>query len=233
MSSVGPVALITGRVGLWCWSSRHPDWHPGQFGAEVVSFLARTDHAVVAIDPLLPAEPSPELLGLLDREVSASGRLVIAITIGYHVRSAELLWQHYRDQAEVVICGPKTVPAKLGAAATAFVNLPTGEPGPAGLVAQAIGNPRRSEAPLYLPDRRALVFGDAVVGGPAGPVIWSQRPLNEPVLRFHRRRFNPSLAPLLDLEFDHLLLTHGPSVIGNGREALARAIAADPWYHRG
>ena len=26
--------------GLWSWARRHPEWHPGDFGAEVVSFIA-------------------------------------------------------------------------------------------------------------------------------------------------------------------------------------------------
>ena len=24
--------------GLWAWRGRHPEWHPGKWGAEVVSF---------------------------------------------------------------------------------------------------------------------------------------------------------------------------------------------------
>ena len=39
----------------------------------------------------------------------------------------------------------------------------------------AIGKPRRYETPLYFPSRRALAFGDAVVGMPDGSLrIWVQ-----------------------------------------------------------
>jgi len=78
--------------GLWSWSARHPQWHPGEFGAEVVSFAARAPEALLLIDPLLPGDPSAAL-ELLDAEVAAAGWVAILITIPYHARSAEPLWE--------------------------------------------------------------------------------------------------------------------------------------------
>ena len=43
----------------------------------------------------------------------------------------------------------------------------------------------------------------------------------------------PTLLPLLDLDFDRLLLTHGPSVLSDGKAGLREAIDAPVWYHRG
>ena len=32
---------------------------------------------------------------------------------------------------------------------------------------------------------------------------------------------------------ERVLVTHGEPVLSGGREALARALDADPWYHHG
>jgi hypothetical protein len=40
------------------------------------------------------------------------------------------------------------------------------------------------------------------------------------------------LRPLLDLDVDHVLVTHGPPAIGNGREQLERALSSPPWSYR-
>ena len=42
--------------GLWRWTARHPEWHPGEFGAEVASFAAQAGDDTLLIDPLLPPE---------------------------------------------------------------------------------------------------------------------------------------------------------------------------------
>ena len=71
------------------WARRHPEWHPGEFGAEVVSFLTRGgegDAETLLIDPLLGGDDDPawELI-----EAQAGERIRVLITITYHVRSAE------------------------------------------------------------------------------------------------------------------------------------------------
>jgi hypothetical protein len=81
--------------------------------------------------------------------------------------------------------------------------------------------------PLYLPSHRALAFGDTVVGVDGQLRIWEspdrgKRP-------WYRDRFLPTLRPLLDLDVEHALVTHGPPVIGDGRRELQRALAAPPW----
>ncbi|MGH2764101.1 MAG: hypothetical protein ACRDLD_16225, partial [Thermoleophilaceae bacterium] len=88
---------------LWRWTARHPEWHPGEFGAEVACFALRTGEAdTVLIDPLLPPDPAP-VLELIDAILGE--RLSILITIPYHVRSSEELWRRYRKQADTAIWG--------------------------------------------------------------------------------------------------------------------------------
>jgi hypothetical protein len=63
--------------------------------------------------------------------------------------------------------------------------------------------------------------------------VWVQDPVDEKVRRFYRERFNPTLDPLLELPVEHVLVTHGEPVVGNGRERLRTALEAEPWYHPG
>ena len=46
------------------------------------------------------------------------------------------------------------------------------------------------------------------------------------VERFYRERFNPTLEPLLDLDFDRVLVTHGQPVMDDGPAELAKALRA-------
>jgi hypothetical protein len=206
--------------GLHYWTARHPDWHPGEWGAEVGSYAAVTDGELLLVDPL---DPSDDLL---------RDRVSILITIGYHVRSAEELWRRWHGDVSVRIYGPpqagKRLPAK------AFAELKPGEEGPAGVRAFGIGRPRRGERPLWLPSHNALAFGDALVTNLEGELrMWIQDPLNEEREAFYRERFAPTLAPLLELPVERVLVTHGPPVVKNAAAELRRAAESPPWYHRG
>jgi hypothetical protein len=109
------------------------------------------------------------------------------------------------------------------------------EPGvelPAGVTAHPIGRPRRFETPLYVPSHRALAFGDAVAEVDGALRVWAQRRVDEDVVRFHRERFNPTLEPLLELDVERVLVTHGEPVLRDGRTQLEAALRAEPWYHR-
>src|SRR5215210_3027678 len=88
--------------GLWRWTARHPEWHPGEFGAEVACSAAEAGDTTLLVDPLLPPEPA-EVLGTIERALG--DRLAILITVPYHVRSAEELWRRYRREAETTIHG--------------------------------------------------------------------------------------------------------------------------------
>lgn len=234
MSDARPAALAE---GLWSWSCKHPEWSPGEFGAKVVSFAARGEDALLLIDPLLPGErEAGAVLDLIDAEAARAGRVVIVITITYHVRSADPLWSRLGPEGaghEATVCGHPAVAKRLGAASAAFEPIEPGVPMPGGAVGHPIGKPRRFETPVELPAQEAIVFGDSVVGVGGELRVWATKPIDERVEAFHRDRFNPTLAPLADLEPRRILVTHGESVLEDGAEALRRAIALPPWYHRG
>jgi len=216
--------------GLWRWTARHPEWHPGEFGAEVACFAAQAGDTTLLIDPLLPQTDTDTVLDAIDGALR--DRLAILITIPYHVRSSEELWKRYRKEAETTIHGHPACAKRLKDK-SAFRAIDTDDELPGGVTAHPIGKPRRYETPLHLPSHGALVFGDAVAEWKGKLVVWAADKVDAKVERFYRERFNPTLEPLLDLDFDAVLSTHGEPVLHGGKQALRKALKAKPWYHRG
>jgi glyoxylase-like metal-dependent hydrolase (beta-lactamase superfamily II) len=214
--------------GLWRWTGRHPEWHPGEFGAEVASFALRDGDDTILVDPLVDAEDE-ELLRELDGLVR--GRLRIFVTIPYHVRSSELLWRRYRGDRQATIVGHPNAAKRLRDA-SGFRPLAPGDRPEGGVRAHPIGRPRRSEAPLELPSHRALAFGDAVVEVGGGLRVWETPLTSERRRRWYDERLLPSLRALLDLDVERVLVTHGRPVLEDGRAALARALERPPWSLR-
>jgi glyoxylase-like metal-dependent hydrolase (beta-lactamase superfamily II) len=86
--------------------------------------------------------------------------------------------------------------------------------------------------PLFVPEHRALVFGDAIVAADGAVRVWIQLPVTPKRLDWYQRRLRPSFEPLLDVDCDRLLVTHGQPVLTGGRRALREALDEGPWYHR-
>jgi len=218
--------------GIWRWTARHPQWHTRiEWGHEVASYALIGD-GLVLVDPLLPATGAPgraEVDRALERLAREASRLDITITIPYHARSAEELFLRYRDALPTAIWGHRAVARRFTDDATVLSEIEPG--GPIGEVATAlpIGKPRRYETPLYFPAHRALAFGDAVIGIDGGLRIW-QEASTDPL--WHERVFVPTMRPLLDLDVERVLVTHGPAVLHDGRRALADAMAAGAWDYR-
>jgi glyoxylase-like metal-dependent hydrolase (beta-lactamase superfamily II) len=205
--------------GLWRWTARHPEWHPGDFGAEVASFAVDAGDVTLLIDPLVVEEDA------LD-DVAADRRVAILTTIPYHARSAESLAERYG----ATIHGHPAVAKRLSSSER-FTPIDPESPLPGDARAFTIGSPRRFEMPLWLPSHRALVFGDAVVETAGKLRVWVQS--DERSRRRHTvERFNPTLRPLVDLDPEAVLVTHGEPVLSGGAAALDAALDADPWYHR-
>jgi len=214
--------------GLWRWTARHPEWHPGEFGSKVASFALSAGPETLLVDPLLPPDPD----GVLDLIAELLGdRLEILITIPYHVRSSEQIRDRFRAEAEITIWGHPACRKRLGDPG-GFSAFEPGDPLPAGATAHRIGKPRRFETPLHLPSHRALVFGDAVAEVDGALRVWSENSVDGEVSRFYHERFNPTLEPLLELDFDRVLVTHGQPILQGGRADLESALRAEPWYHR-
>jgi hypothetical protein len=214
-------------AGLWRWTARHPEWHPGAWGAEVASFALDAGDALLLVDPLVP-EHADGRLRRLDA-LAADKPVAILITIPYHTRSAEPLSERY----DATIHGHPRVVDRLGRRKR-FRAIEPGAGLPGGARAYTIGKPRRFEMPIHLPSHRALAFGDALVTTLDGDLrLWHWRdPLDAQRLRWYRERFNPTFAPLLglDLDLERILVTHGDPILHNGSAALRGALEAKPWH---
>jgi hypothetical protein len=218
--------------GILHWTARHPEWRSSV--EEVQSYALVIENALVVIDPQLPAHADPRrstLLMELDTRAGDARRVHLIVVSPYHTRSAEELCRRWRDTRPTSLWGHARVRGRLEHQDTRLEEIPRGPSGScaaiAGGLAQAftISRPVRQETPVYLPGARALAFADAVVGDGKGLRVWNETDIAHASLR---ERLHPTLAPLLDLDIDHVLVTHGPPVIGDGRAALAAALEAEP-----
>lgn len=215
--------------GIWRWTARHPEWHPrSAFGAAVASYVLRDGDDTVVVDPIALGGDVQALLDQLD--VIVSGRVQILITIPYHVRDAEPVWRRYRRDRKATIWGHHAVAKRL-ADGRGFHEITAGTMIGTGILPIAVGNPRRHEMPLFVRAHRALVFGDAVVEADGLARVWIQRRITPERLDWYERRLRPSLEPLLEVDCDRLLVTHGTPVLSGGHEALRTALDTGPWYH--
>jgi hypothetical protein len=95
------------------------------------------------------------------------------------------------------------------------------EPGselPGGLVALYDGR-GRNETPVWLPEQRALVFADALTAPQGELQVWSTP--------WYEERTLPALRTLLELDFKHVIVSHGEPV--HDRDAYVRALNRAPW----
>jgi hypothetical protein len=66
-------------AGLWRWTARHGEWHPGEWGAQVASFALVAGDVLLLVDPLLPEDDAPVL-----RDGSAALAAALAAPPWYH-----------------------------------------------------------------------------------------------------------------------------------------------------
>jgi hypothetical protein len=142
----------------------------------------------------------------------------VAITLTYHVRDAAAAVARWGG----VVSGHPDVAKRL----------PDGTPfdPEAGLRWHTLTGTK--ETPLELPGVRALAFGDRIVGVDGGLRCWMQPEPTDDRRAWFRRVAVPRLSPLLEIDFDHALVTHGEPVLATGHAALEDALAGDPWHHR-
>jgi hypothetical protein len=196
--------------GLWLWRVRHPDWSPGlDWQPLVTSTCVESGGEVALLDPIAPPDQADEVWERLD----ARPPTVVVVLKPDHVRDVDVFVRRYATRA----FGPwlfwrDNIPE---------TDLEPIEPGselPGGLVALYDGR-GRNETPLWLPQQRALVFADALTA-PAGDLrVWASPS--------HEERALPALRALLELPFEHVIVSHGEPV--HNRSAFERALQLRPW----
>lgn len=182
-------------AGLWLWRQPHPDWREGHdWEPEISSWCVESEGEVVVLDPLAPPPSATDVWRRLDETPPT----VAVVLKPDHVRDVDLFvrWYGVRALGPWLFWGgdaPKT-------------ELEPVEPGdelPGGLRALDDGR-RRFETPLYLPEQRAIVFADGMTA-PGGVLrVWRTA--------WHEERVLPALRALLELPFEHVLVSHGEPV---------------------
>jgi uncharacterized protein YdeI (YjbR/CyaY-like superfamily) len=226
VESAAPVREIGEH--LWRWERRHPEWHPGQFGATVASYAIRVGDATLLIDPLVDDEHDP-VFDELDR--IAEGPVRILISIPYHTRSAELFWHRYRTH-DARILGHELVRKRLHDS-SGFHPLVGGEDLDGMARIHRIGRPARAEMPIEIPSQRALIFGDAIIETGGQLRVWEAPLTGERRQHWYAERLLPTLRALAESDPERILVTHGRAVLWAGSRELEGALAREPWQPGG
>ena len=182
--------------GLHRWTARHPAWEPGaepgspaDWPPDVGSVANEALHALVLVDPLV-ADWAP-----LDALVERHGKPVVVLTtMRFHGRSRAAVAERYGAELRTHTAAP-----------------------PAGVRRVPIEG--MDESMVYLEAPRALVPGDRLLGADAGglelcPESWlgyidRAAPPDHAALR-------AALAPLLELDIELVLTSHGEPVLRDG-----------------
>ena len=196
--------------GLWIWRAEHPDWTPAaDWERLVTSTCVESRGEVVLLDPLAPPEEASEIWERLD----ARPPTAVVVLKPDHVRDVDLFARAYGARAlGPELFFPHDVPD------TELEPVFPEDELPGGLVALYDGR-GRNETPLWLPEQRALVFADALTA-PGGELrVWATP--------WHEERALPALRELLELPFEHVVVSHGEPT--HDRAAFERALELPPW----
>jgi hypothetical protein len=202
--------LLDVTDGLWLWRTDHPAWREGEsWEPGVTSTCVTSSGEVILIDPLAPPPAAADVWARID----AAPPTAIVILKPDHVRDVDLFARRYG--ARVVgpaLFWPDDVPR------TAIEPVDPGDVLPGGLHALYDGR-GRNETPVWLPEQRALVFADALTAPGDGELrVWGTP--------WHEQRTLPALRALLELPFEHVIVSHGLPL--HDRAAYERALMIAP-----
>jgi len=202
--------------GLWRWTAYYEEWRD-----EVGCVYYEAPDAIVLIDPLVPSEQSARFWEALDRDVKRADVPVhVLITVFWHARNAGEIVRRYGGRLHAASRARAAIQRRTNAVTDVFR---PGERLPGGVEALASG--RATEVVYWIPEHRALVPGDVILGhGDGGlrlcPESWLPAGVDHARLR-------KALRPLLDLPVERVLVSHGDPVTEDARARLAEALAGD------
>jgi hypothetical protein len=185
--------------GLWRWTARHPDWEPPEQEDDPDDWAPDVGCvAYESADTFVLIDPLvvDGDYEQLDRLAGSKPRVSILTTVKWHDRSGTELTKRY------------------GAS-----NMPPGDVLPIEL-------PGAGETLFWIPEHRALVPGDRILGDrPPGlrmcPESWLRH-----LGGYTRADLREALRErVLDLPVDLVLVSHGEPVLSDGRAELERALS--------
>ena len=196
-------------AGLWVWSIEYPDWRPDVgWGPNVWSTCVESAGEVAVLDAMEPQ--SDDVWQRFDRKPPT----IAVVLKPDHVRDVDLFVERYGARAfGPWLFWPQNIPK------TTLEPVQPGTELPGGLVALYDGR-GRMETPLWLPEQRALVFADALTA-PGGELLVGDTP-------WHDERVLPALRALLDLPFEHVIVSHSNDAPVHDRAAFERALERPP-----
>ncbi len=198
--------------GLWRWTGFHEEWKK-----DVGCVYVEAEDTVCLIDPLVPREDRGRFLAALDRDVERLRVPVrILVSIFWHTRSARELAERY----DAEVWAPSRARAAVEQRAGRVTPFRPDDRLPGGVI--AIPTARSNEVVFHLPAHRTLVPGDVILGADGGdlrlcPASWLPAGVGQAELR-------ESLLPLLDLDVERVLVSHGMPVLESGSAALTRLL---------
>lgn len=204
-----PVTVVDVAPGLWVWRLPHPDWSDdADWEPLVASTCVESGGEVVLLDPLAPSDGDP-----VWERLDAAPPTIVVILKPDHVRDVDRFVERYGVRAY----GPYLF-WRHNIPATELEGVEPGDELPGGLVALYDGR-GRNETPLWIPERRALVFADALTERGGELRVWATP--------WHEERAVPALGALLELPFEHVIVAHGEPA--HDRAAYERALELPPW----
>ncbi len=190
------------RPGLWRWTAPHPEWHATNDDGAPTSWPREVGCVLyesagrAVFIDPLVPEDEPAFWEWADQR--CRGREVSVLeTIAFHRRSREEFLARY-----------------------------SAAPAAPGDVVVSIPLPRFSETLFWIPEHRALIPGDVLLGAGDGdlricPESWLEEVSEEPT----HAALRTALAFLRELDIELVLVSHGEPVLRDGAAALARALA--------
>jgi hypothetical protein len=196
--------------GLWLWRQPHPNWEEGaDWEPEVASFAVESRGVALVLDPLAPPPGARDVWERID----ATRPSVVVVLKPDHIRDLDLFVRWYGARA----FGPHLY-WRDDVPRTELEWVRPGDELPGGLTAHDDGR-LTLETPVYLPEQRALVFADGMTAPDGVLRAWATP--------WHEERVLPALRALLELPFEHVLVSHGEPV--HDRGAFEAALEREPW----
>jgi len=214
------VAVIDLAPGLWIWRLEHPAWKPEADWQQVVTCVcvdAGSERWL--LDPLLPPD---DAIQVWDRLAERPPTAVAVLTPDHmrrswddgQTRSVDALVRRYGCRA----FGSSVFDPDDGPPETELEKIEPHQELPGGLL--PFRDPRGwNETPLWLPEQKTLVFGDALTERAGVLRVWMSPT--------HTERALPDLRGMLDLPFERVIISHGEPV--HTREAFERALELPEW----
>jgi hypothetical protein len=212
-----PVSLVGIRdlaPGLWIWRARHPFWtKDADWQPVVTSTFVESGGERYVLDPLSPQLDS---IGLWER-LDSKPPTAALVLMPDHVRDVDLFARKYKVRGfGPMFFFPDDAPRTRLEPVFADHELP------GGLMPLYDGR-GRLETPIWLPEQKVIVFGDAFTERNGELRIWNSR--------WHEKRELPALREMLALPFEQLIISHCDEEPVHSRAEFEHALELPPWKY--